>query len=90
MPAPDTFGRTRAWHGLVRAHQPAQHGVGVLCVAQVPCAVEGVQARYGEAERVADVVQPRGGFQEICISVEYRCQTAGLSGHAFNPDLSQG
>jgi len=47
--------------GVVR-DQPAQHGIGVLGVAQVPGAVKLVQARDGEAGAVADVVQPRGGF----------------------------
>jgi hypothetical protein len=31
--------------------QPAQHGVGVLGVAQVPGAVQGMQARRGQATR---------------------------------------
>ena len=37
--------------GILRAvqHQPAQHGVGVLDVAQVPGAIELVQAREGKA-----------------------------------------
>jgi hypothetical protein len=48
----------------VMGDQPAQHGVGVLGVAQVTGAVQGVQARHGQAGGVADVVQPRGGFQE--------------------------
>jgi hypothetical protein len=43
--------------------QAAQHGVGVLGVAQVPGAVELVQARDGDARGVADVVYPGGGFQ---------------------------
>jgi hypothetical protein len=38
--------------------QSAQQGVGVLGVAQVPGAVECMQARGGEVGRVADVVQP--------------------------------
>jgi hypothetical protein len=36
--------------------QSAQHGVGVLSVAQVAGAVEGVQARGGKVGGVADVV----------------------------------
>ena len=54
--------------------QPAQQGVGVLGVAQVTGAVEWVEARRGEAGRVADVVQPRGGFQQIGVSAENMCQ----------------
>ena len=48
----------------VMGDQPAQHGVGVLGVAQVTGAVQGVQARHGHAGGAADVVQSRGGFQE--------------------------
>jgi hypothetical protein len=58
----------------VMGDQPAQQGVGVLSVAQVPGAVECVQARGGEAGRVADVVQPRSGFQQTGISAENRCR----------------
>ena len=59
-------------------------GVGVLGVAQVPGAVELVQARDGEAGCVADVVYPRGGFQEIGVRAENRCQAAGPVGDALN------
>ena len=64
--------------------QPAQHGVGVLGVAQVPGAVEGVQAGHGQAGRVADVMQPCGGFQEIGVSVENRCQAPCSRGDALD------
>jgi hypothetical protein len=47
----------------VMCHQPAQHGVGMLGVAQVTGAVACVQPSQGQVGRVADVVQPRGGFQ---------------------------
>jgi hypothetical protein len=48
----------------------------VLGVAQVSGAVECVQARHGQAGGVADVVQPRGGFQAIGVIAEDRCQAA--------------
>jgi len=64
--------------------QPAQQGVGVLSVPQVPGAVEGVQARGGKAGRVADVVQPRGGFQEVGVSAENGCQAACPCGDALD------
>ena len=64
--------------------QPAQHGVGVLGVAQVPGAVEWVEARRGEAGRVADVVQPPGGFQEIGVSAENMVQAACPGGHTLD------
>ena len=40
--------------------QPEQHPIGMLGVAQVPGAIELVQAGGGEAGGVADVVQPSG------------------------------
>ena len=39
--------------------------LGVLDVARVTAAVQGIPARHGKAGRVADVVQPCGCFQEI-------------------------
>ena len=60
----------------VMCDQPAQHGVGSLGVAEVTGSVECVQAHHGEVGRVADVVQPRGGFQEIGVRAEYRRQAA--------------
>ena len=68
----------------VMGDQPAQHGVGVLGVAQVPGAVEGVQACHDQTGRVADVVQPRGGFQEIGVRAENGCQAACPRGHALD------
>jgi len=55
----------------VMGDQPAQHGV-----AQVPGAIELVQAREGKAGGVADVVQPCGGFQQMGVSAEDWCQAA--------------
>jgi hypothetical protein len=76
----------------VMADQSAQHGVGVLGVAQVPGAVECMQARHGKAGRVADVVQPRGGFLKIDISAENGCQTVCPRGDALGvrPAAGQG
>ena len=72
--------------------QPAQHGVGVLGIAQVAGAVQGVQACHGQAGRVADVVQPRRGFQEIGIRAENGCQAACPRGDALDvrPAAGQG
>jgi hypothetical protein len=56
--------------------QPAQQGISVLIVAQVTGAIELVQAGGGEAGSVADVVQPGGGFDQIGVSAENRCQAA--------------
>jgi hypothetical protein len=63
--------------------QPAQQGVGVLGVPQVPSAVELVQASEGKARGVADVVQPRGGFQQVGVRGENGCQAAGPGGDAL-------
>ena len=62
--------------------QPAQQGVGMLGIAQVPGAIELVQAREGKAGGVADVMQPGGGFQQIGVSAENGCQAAGPGGDA--------
>jgi hypothetical protein len=64
--------------------QPAQHGGGVLGVAQVTGAVEWVEARRGKAGRVADVVQPCGGCQEIGVSAENMVKAACPGGHALD------
>jgi len=68
----------------VMADQPSQHGVGVPGVAQVPGAVQGVQASGGKAGGVADVVQPRGGFQQVGVSAEDCCQAACARGDALD------
>jgi len=68
----------------VMGDQPAQDGAGVPGIAQVPGAVELVQARDGQAGCVADIVQPRGGFHEIGIRAENGCQAAGPVGDALN------
>jgi hypothetical protein len=64
--------------------QPAQHGAGVLDVTKVPGAVECVQARHGQVGRIANVVQPCGGFQEIGVSAENRCPAPSSHGDAMD------
>jgi hypothetical protein len=44
-------------------NQPAQHRVGVLDVAEVAGTTEWMKAPVGEFGRVADVVEPGGGFE---------------------------
>ena len=77
--------------GVVR-DQPAQHGIGVLGVAQVPGAIELMQTGGGEAGGVADVVQPRGGFQQTGVRAGNRCQAACPGGDALDvcPAAGQG
>jgi hypothetical protein len=72
--------------------QPAQHGIAVLGVAQVPGAIELVQAGGGEAGCVADVVQPCGGFQQFGVSAKNGCQAACSVGDALDvrPAAGQG
>jgi len=48
---------------MAMGDQSAQQGVSVLGIAQVTGTVQGVQARHGQAGRVADVVQPCRGFR---------------------------
>ena len=65
--------------------ESAQHGVGVLgVVAQVTGAVECVQALRGQVGRVADVVQPCGGLQQIGVSAGNGCQAARSRGNALD------
>ena len=56
----------------------------MLGVAQVTGAVEWVEARRGQARRVADVVQPPGGFQEIGVSAENMFKAACPGGKALD------
>ena len=64
--------------------QSAQQGVGMLDVAQVPGAIELVQASEGKAGGVADVVQPGGGFQQIGVRAEGWRQAACPRGDALD------
>ena len=52
--------------------------------------MQGVQACYGQAGRVSDVVQPRRGFQEIGIRAENGCQAARPRGHALEARSAAG
>ena len=63
-----------------------------LGVAQVPGTVELVHSGGGEAGSVADVVQPRGGFQQIGVRAENGCQAACPVGDALDvrPAAGQG
>jgi len=56
----------------------------VLRVAKVPGAVELVQAGGGEVGGVADVVQPRGGFEQLGVRAEDGCQAACPGGDALD------
>jgi hypothetical protein len=56
----------------------------MLGVAQVPGSVNGVEARDDETGRVADVVQPGGGFQQVCVRAEGWRQAACPRGDALD------
>ena len=64
----------------------------MLGVAQVPGAIELVQAGGGEAGGAAEVVQPRGGLQQIGVRAENGCQAACPGGNALDvrPAAGQG
>ena len=67
------------WATSRHSRMPACSGV-----AQVAGAVEWVEARGGEAGRVADVVQPPGGFQEAGVSAKDRRQALCPGGDALD------
>ena len=72
----------------------SRHSMASACCAsgEVPGAIELMQARGGQAGRVADVVQPGGGFQEIGVGAEDWCQAACPVGDALDvgPAAGQG
>jgi hypothetical protein len=53
-------------------------------VAEVTGVVEWVEARRGKAGRVADVVQPRGGFHQIGVGAENMFKAACPGGNALD------
>ena len=58
--------------------------VGTVHVAQVPGTIERMKPRVGEFGRVADVVQPRGGFEQLGVVTEDRSQGPGLRGDTLD------
>ena len=69
--------------GVVR-DQAAQHGFGVLDVAEVAGAVQAVQAGGGEFGEVADVVQPRGGLEQPGVRADGEREAAGPGGDTLD------
>ena len=67
----------------VMGDQSAQQGIGAPGVAQVPGAIELVQAREGKGGGVADVMQPGGGFQQVGVRAEDGRQGACPCGDAL-------
>ena len=76
----------------VVSDQAAQHVVGVLHVTQIAGAVEGMEAGFFHARRVADVVQQRGGGQQVGVVAGDRDEGAGGSSDALDvcPAAGQG
>ena len=72
--------------------QAAHQVVGVLHVTQVAGAVEGMEAGFFHGRRVADVVQQRGGGQQVGVAAEDRGEGAGGGGDALDvcPAAGQG
>ena len=64
--------------------QAAQHGVGVLDVAEIAGAVQAVQAGGGEFGEVADVVQPRGSLEEPGVRADGGREAAGPGGDTLD------
>ena len=69
--------------GMMR-DQAAQHRVGVLDITQVTGAVQAVQPGTGQFGKVADVVQPRGGFQQHGVRTESGRETARPGGDSLD------
>jgi hypothetical protein len=69
--------------GVVR-DQAAQHGFGVVDVAEIAGAVQAVQAGRGEFGEVADVVQPRGGLEQSGVRAKGEGEAAGPGGYALD------
>lgn len=63
----------------VVSDKAAKHRVRVFDVPQVPSAVEWMELGVRERRRVPDVMQPRGGGQQVAIGAEDRSQRLGLS-----------
>jgi hypothetical protein len=62
--------------GVMR-DQTAQDRVSEMRVAEVPGAVERMKAGLGQLGGVADVMQPRGGFEQIGVITEDRGERSG-------------
>ena len=64
--------------------QTAQHRVGVLDIAEVAGAVQAMQPGLGEIGKVADVVQPGGGFEQIGVGADGRREAARAGGDSLD------
>jgi hypothetical protein len=56
----------------------------VLNVAEVAGTVEWVKAHVGKFRRVANVMQPGGGFEQFGVVTEDRSERASLCGDTFD------
>ena len=55
-------------------------GAASCPVTQIPGAVERVEPRHGQRGRVPDVVQPRGGLDQVGVPAQHRPDSPGLRG----------
>ena len=69
--------------GVMR-DQAAQDRIGEVRVAQVPSAIERMKAGLDQLGRVADVMQPRGGFEQIGVLAEDRRKDSGSRSDPLN------
>ncbi len=69
--------------GVMR-NQAAEDRVGEVDVAQVPGAVQRMKAGLDQLGQVADVMQPRGGFEQVGILAEDRGKGSGSRGNPLN------
>jgi hypothetical protein len=69
--------------GVMR-DQAAHNRIGEVRVVQVPGAVKRMKASLGQLGRVADVMQPRGGFEQIGVLTEDRRKGSGSRSDPLN------
>ena len=55
-----------------------------MYVAEVAGTIERMKARVGEFGRVADVVEPRGGFEQISVVAKDGSEGTGLRRHTLD------
>ena len=79
LPGETSFSCLDDGAGMV-GDQPAEHGLGVLDIAQVPRAIKGMEPGVGQPGRVADVVQDGGGREQVGVLSEDRSQGPGRLG----------
>jgi hypothetical protein len=70
--------------------EAAQDRICMVHVAQVPGAIERMKTSLGQLRRVADVVQPSGGFEQVGVITENGSQDAGSRGDTLDMSPAAG